>query len=206
MLRNVKRHLPVWFAMVAAVSALAGCGTAGGPQAASVTAQKAPASATSTSAPAAGSATTTAASSASTSPTTPEASATAPNSSPTTTAAASRTTASTTPTSEAGATGQTTTQTAGSPTTEPCGSVVFAPSSSYLASGITAVATDCITARAVASASRPHAFDPPRPNQPVQGFTANGFTCAGQLRGDSMLALVDYRCTQGSEVVTFQRS
>jgi hypothetical protein len=101
---------------------------------------------------------------------------------------------------------QTTTEAQAPPTLKSCGSVAFSPSSSYLASGITAYATDCGTAVAVASASRPHEFDPPRANVPVQGFTADGFTCVGQRNAASMLAAVDYRCARASAVVKFERS
>ena len=62
------------------------------------------------------------------------------------------------------------------------------------------------SARAVASASRPHQFDPPSSSAAVPSYSAEGYTCVGQRDAGSMLALSDYRCTRGSSVVTFQRS
>jgi hypothetical protein len=97
-------------------------------------------------------------------------------------------------------------QATGTPSPSACGSVVFAPQSSYLASGIEVSGSDCATAVAVASASRPHQYDPPPAGSSVQSFSADGFTCNGQLDAHSVLELTDYRCKRGSAVVTFQRS
>jgi len=195
-----------WLALVAAVSGLSGCGAASGARTIATTKHDALPGSTNSASQTTSSTSTSAASSASTSPTTPAPSpATAPNSRATTTTAPA-TTATTTPTATTPAITETKTQAQVTPTLKSCGSVDFRPSSSYLASGITALATDCATALAVASASRPHEFDPPRANEPVQGFTADGFTCVGQRNAATVLAAVDYRCTGGPAVVTFQRS
>lgn len=190
-MRNAVRHPSLWVATIAL--GIAGCGAGASsrpPTPVPVPPPKNLAS-TSTSSTTASSSTTKSA----TTPTTTSTTSTAPTTSTTTTAA-----------SGGVAPGSSTTQTQASQALQSCGSVDFGPSSSYLASGITATASDCATARVVASASRPHQFDPPPPSASVQGFTADGFTCVGSRNTGSMLALSDYRCTRGSSVVTFQRS
>jgi hypothetical protein len=199
------RHRFLLPALIAVAGAVAGCG--GGAHPAAVATRTSAPTATSTSATETGTASRTAPATETTPATTPtviSTSATSAAPAPTTTPTATTTAAATTTTTAASA--QSTTQTVAAQTRQACGSVDFSPSSSYLATSITAVGSDCPTARAVASASRSHQFDPPSGNAPVQGFTADGFTCVGSRDSGSMLALSDYRCTRGTSVVTFQRS
>jgi hypothetical protein len=195
-LRNAVKSPLLWLALT--TIGLAGCGAGrSAPSAATPVPVPPPAKAASSSSSSSSSTTTARA----TTTASPEASSTPTPASTTATATTPTSATATTPTSTTA-----TTQTQVAHALESCGSVDFGPSSSYLASGITATASDCATARAVASASRSHQFDPPPATASVQGFTAEGFSCAGQRDTGSMLALSDYRCTRGSSVVTFQRS
>ncbi len=191
-MRNAIRYPGLWLAI--ATLGLAGCGAGAASNSATPVPVPPPKRVASTAT--------------SRSATTPVGSTTSATRTPT---AASTTTAATPATTTTSASGgvspsSATTQTQAAQTLQSCGSVDFGASSSYLATGITATASDCATARTVAAGSRSHQFDPPRPNAPVPSFTSDGFACVGQRDSASMLALSDYRCTRGSSVVTFQRA
>jgi hypothetical protein len=80
-------------------------------------------------------------------------------------------------------------------TTQSCGIVPFAAASSHGAFEIRATGASCGTAQAVAGAAR-SCFG--------CSYAAQGFHCTGHVVTTGLLR-VDYRCTQGTESVTFVR-
>ncbi len=92
----------------------------------------------------------------------------------------------------------------------PCGSVAFSgpgQHTSFGAFNIQVQAGDCATARLVAGASEPAAYDPnPDPRRPVLGYSKLGFVCVGHLDSPQGLATNNYRCVHGATVVTFART
>ena len=79
---------------------------------------------------------------------------------------------------------------------EKCGRLAFNPSTDSGASGITAIGTDCQTARAVARAAR-NATDELR-------YIAEDFTCTGARSNDAGLSSIEWFCIGADrEVVSF---
>lgn len=79
---------------------------------------------------------------------------------------------------------------------ESCGEVAYTPQSDNGAFDITAIGTDCPTARAVATAAE---------NQ-RSSFSAEGFGCSGQDDTEAALSSTKWTCTSGDARVTFTTS
>lgn len=77
-----------------------------------------------------------------------------------------------------------------------CGRLAFEPNTDSGASGITAVGTDCQTAKAVARAAQDHRGD-------ELAYESRGFTCRGTRRGEAALETIGWVCLRGAEFIRF---